>query len=187
MTPRVLLVDNYDSFTYNLFHLIASAAGVEPVVVRNDEPVPPGEWTHIVLSPGPGRPDIERDFGVCSTLIREARVPLLGVCLGHQGLCGSFGAAVIQSSEPAHGMPDEILHTGTSIFEAIPQRFRAIRYHSLEVVPPLPDCLELLAWNAEGTVMAVRHRERPLFGVQFHPESAQSEYGAELMRNFLSR
>jgi para-aminobenzoate synthetase len=183
-----LIVDNYDSFTFNLVHAVASITGEMPIVVRNDEM----EWEEIrgldfdsvIISPGPGRPDRERDFGVSRDVILNAAVPVLGVCLGHQGIAYLFGGQVVQV-EPVHGQPSEILHDGDSLFRGIPQRFSAIRYHSLAVKEPLPDELRKIAWSSDGTVMALRHVTRPIWGVQFHPESVSTEFGVELLRNFL--
>lgn len=184
-----LIVDNYDSFTFNLVSLVAIATGETPLVIRNDEmnreEIKRLGCSSIVISPGPGRPDRERDFGVSADVIRHAEVPVLGVCLGHQGIASAFGGEVRQT-EPVHGYPSEIFHNGDELFRGIPSPFSAIRYHSLAVMEPLPAELRKIAWTADGTVMALRHVSRPLWGVQFHPESICTEYGLELIRNFLS-
>jgi para-aminobenzoate synthetase len=184
----VLIIDNYDSFTFNLVHAVAAITGEMPIVVRNDEM----DWEQIrgldfdavIISPGPGRPDRDRDFGVSRDVILHAAVPVLGVCLGHQGIACLFGGQVVQV-EPVHGRPSEILHDGDELFRGIPQRFPAIRYHSLAVIEPLPDELRKIAWSSDGTLMALRHVTRPIWGVQFHPESVATEFGVELLRNFL--
>jgi len=185
-----LIIDNYDSFTFNLVSLVVAATGETPVVFRNDELT----WeeirildpSSIIISPGPGRPDRPRDFGVSADVIRNAEVPVLGVCLGHQGIASVFGGQVVQT-EPVHGYASEITHSGDDeLFRGIPARFSAIRYHSLAVVEPLPAELRKTAWTLDGTIMALRHVTRPLWGVQFHPESICTEYGVELIRNFLS-
>jgi len=183
-----LIIDNYDSFTYNLVHAVESITGRAPIVIRNDEM----NWAeirglgadHIIISPGPGRPDRAGDFGVSMDAIRYAEVPLLGVCLGHQGIAQAFGGCVVQA-EPVHGRLAEVIHNGDELFAGIPERFSAVRYHSLVVEEPLPEVLRGIAWTADGTLMALRHVERALWGVQFHPESILTEYGIELLRNFL--
>jgi para-aminobenzoate synthetase len=185
---KTLLIDNYDSFTYNLFQLLAEANGDEPIVVRNDA----AEWAqlerlqfdNIVISPGPGSPDREGDFGVCAQAIRDARVPLLGVCLGHQGLSWIAGGKVVRAPEVMHGRISAVLHEDSPLFAGIPREFQAVRYHSLCVEQPLPDELEPIAWTSDGVLMAVAHRTRPQWGVQFHPESICTDYGRRLLANF---
>jgi para-aminobenzoate synthetase len=185
---RTLLIDNYDSFTYNLFQLLWEVGGTEPVVVRNDE----AEWGDlagegfeaVVISPGPGRPERERDFGVCAAAIRGAELPLLGVCLGHQGLGWVHGSPVVAAPTAMHGRIRAVEHSGSQLFAGIPRRFEAVRYHSLCLSRPLPDCLEEIAWSDDGVAMAVAHRSLPQWGVQFHPESVASEHGRRLLTNF---
>jgi para-aminobenzoate synthetase len=185
---KTLLIDNYDSFTYNLFQLLAEANGEQPVVVRNDgatwEELSRWEVDNIVISPGPGRPDHEKDFGVCADAIAKAEVPLLGVCLGHQGLGWISGAEVVHAPEVMHGRLSAVIHEDTPLFAGIPREFQAVRYHSLCVSQPLPDELEPIAWTSDGVLMAVAHRRRPLWGVQFHPESISTDYGRRLLANF---
>jgi para-aminobenzoate synthetase len=185
----VLIIDNYDSFTFNLVHAVAAITGEMPIVVRNDEmdwdEIRGLDFSHVIISPGPGRPDRERDFGVSSDVILNAAVPVLGVCLGHQGIAHLFGGQVSQV-EPVHGQLSEVIHDGDELFRGIPQRFSAVRYHSLAVMEPLPTELRKIAWSSDGTVMALRHVTRPIWGVQFHPESVSTEYGVELLRNFVS-
>jgi para-aminobenzoate synthetase len=185
---KTLLIDNYDSFTYNLFQLLAEVNGEEPVVVRNDA-APWDElaalgFDNVVISPGPGRPERVDDFGVCAEAIRNSAVPLLGVCLGHQGLGALYGATTVPAPEPVHGRLSAILHDDSSLFAGIPREFQAVRYHSLCVEQPLPDELRGIAWTSDGVLMALEHRERPLWGVQFHPESVCTEHGRRLLENF---
>jgi para-aminobenzoate synthetase len=183
-----LLIDNYDSFTYNLFQLLAEENGREPIVVRNDEAsweeLARLEFDNVVLSPGPGRPERQRDFGVCAEAIRRCEAPLLGVCLGHQGLGWVHGGRVASAPEPMHGRVRAVEHAGSPLFAGIPARFEATRYHSLCLDPPLPAELEEIAWADDGVVMAVAHRSRPQWGVQFHPESIATEHGRRLLDNF---
>lgn len=185
---KTLLIDNYDSFTYNLFQLLAEVNGEEPLVVRNDEARWPElatlDFDNVVISPGPGRPDRPADFGVCAEAIRDAEVPLLGVCLGHQGLGALCGAAVVPAPEPVHGRLSAILHDESPLFAGIPREFQAVRYHSLCVEQPLPDELRGIAWTSDGVLMAVEHRQRPLWGMQFHPESICTDHGRQLITNF---
>jgi para-aminobenzoate synthetase len=185
---KTLLIDNYDSFTYNLFQLLGEVNGAEPLVVRNDEAswaeLEALDFDNVVLSPGPGRPDRGGDFGVCTEAIRRSARPLLGVCLGHQGLGALCGAAVVSAPEPFHGRLSAVLHDDSPLFAGIPREFRAVRYHSLCVEQPLPDELRGTAWTTDGVLMALEHRERPLWGVQFHPESVCTEHGRRLIANF---
>ena len=185
---KTLLIDNYDSFTYNLFQLLAEVNGEEPVVVRNDA----GGWDelarlgcdNVVISPGPGRPERIEDFGVCAEAIRRSELPLLGVCIGHQGIGALYGAAVAPAPEPFHGRVSAVLHDDAPLFEGIPREFQAVRYHSLCVEQPLPSELRATAWTSDGVLMALEHRERPLWGVQFHPESVCTAHGRRLIENF---
>ncbi|HZL54181.1 MAG TPA: aminodeoxychorismate synthase component I [Solirubrobacteraceae bacterium] len=183
-----LLIDNHDSNTFNLFQLLALIEGEEPLVVRNDETdwsaLDVESFSKVVISAGPGRPDRPRDFGLSSSAIEAAELPLLGVCLGHQGLVIAHGGTVGPAPQPMHGRRSRIHHSGSEIFAGIPQDFLAVRYHSLAAHEPLPDELEITARTTAGTVMAVRHRERPHWGVQFHPESVETEFGEKLLRNF---
>lgn len=183
---RTLLIDNYDSFTYNLYQLISEVNGIEPTVVRNDEAgdLELARFDNIVISPGPGRPDVARDVGISAAVIAETDLPLLGVCLGHQGIVVAAGGTVAAAPAALHGYLDRIEHDDRDLFAGIPQGFTAVRYHSLCAEPPLPDSLEITATAADGVIMGVRHRSRPQWGVQFHPESIASEFGAALLRNF---
>jgi para-aminobenzoate synthetase len=189
MSPwmQTLLIDNYDSFTFNLFQLLAEVNGKEPIVVRNDEAtwdvLERLEFDNVVISPGPGRPDVESDFGVCAEVIRHCEKPLLGVCLGHQGIGWVEGGEVAPAPEPMHGRVVEIEHDGSPLFNGIPSPFKATRYHSLSLKRPLPPTLREIA-TADGVPMAIEHRGRPQWGVQFHPESIATPLGKRLLENF---
>lgn len=185
----LLLIDNYDSFTYNLVHYLGEL-GADVVVKRNDaldvQAVLALRPECIVLSPGPCDP---AQAGICLPLTAaaaEARIPLLGVCLGHQTIGQAFGGNVVRCHEIVHGKMGSMHHAGKGVFRGLPSPFLATRYHSLIVDrATLPDCLEVTAWLEDGTIMGLRHRERLIEGVQFHPESIASEHGHQLLRNFL--
>jgi para-aminobenzoate synthetase len=188
--PKTIIIDNYDSFTYNLYQLCAVVSGTAPVVIRNDDHV---GWRalrqerigRIVISPGPGRPDRQADFGLSLAALTELDVPVLGVCLGHQGICHLAGAELKYAPEVMHGRCSLIHHTGRGLFEGIPSPFSGVRYHSL-LVGETPPVLEPIAWADDGALMAVRHSLRPVWGVQFHPESICTEHGARIIENFMS-
>ena len=185
----LLLIDNYDSFTYNLFHYLGEL-GAEVAVRRNDEIDAAAAMamrpSAILLSPGPCDPD---QAGVCLELIAAAaaaRTPLIGVCLGHQAIGQAFGGRVVRAREIVHGKLGSIRHAGAGVFRGLPSPFQATRYHSLIVErASLPGELEITAELADGTIMGLQHRELPIHGVQFHPESIASEHGHALLRNFL--
>jgi para-aminobenzoate synthetase len=188
MRLRTLLVDNHDSYTFNLFQLIAEVNGTEPVVVTNDDPMlaelSMGAFDNVVISPGPGRPQCWRDIGFVADLLRRTELPVLGVCLGHQAIAYQAGAHVGSAPRPRHGHLSQITHRGDDLFAGIPAEFTAVRYHSLCVQEPLPEALAATAWAEDGVIMAVRHRELPRWGVQFHPESIATHYGREILANF---
>jgi anthranilate synthase component 2 len=185
----LLLIDNYDSFTYNLVHYLGEL-GADVVVHRNDaldvQAAMALRPEAFVLSPGPCDP---AQAGICLALTAaaaETRTPLLGVCLGHQTIGQAFGGKVVRCHEIVHGKMGAMHHAGKGVFAGLPSPFNATRYHSLVVErETLPDCLEVTAWLEDGTIMGLRHRERPIEGVQFHPESIASEHGHQILRNFL--
>jgi anthranilate synthase component 2 len=184
----LLVIDNYDSFTWNLVHYLGEL-GADVAVRRNDQidvaDVRAMAPEAIVLSPGPCDPD---KAGICLELVRAcgSRIPVLGVCLGHQAIAQAFGAGIVRAPSPMHGKLSRIRHDGKGVFRNIPDNFEATRYHSLTVDPQtVPPCLSVTATAEDGAIMGVTHREHPLHGVQFHPESIASEHGRALLRNFL--
>ena len=187
--PNILIIDNFDSFTYNIVHQVAAITGANPVVRQNDSltwpEVEQGDFGAIIIAPGPGTPADLRDFGINGEVIRKARIPILGVCLGHQGIGLQFGATVAHAPEPVHGRICTVTHNRQALFEGIPRSFEATRYHSLIVERPLPAELEEIAWTDDGLLMGLRHRSRPLWGIQFHPESVGTPAGTRLIENFL--
>jgi anthranilate synthase/aminodeoxychorismate synthase-like glutamine amidotransferase len=187
-SPAVLLVDNYDSFSHNAVDLLTQL-GAEVTVRRNDEvsveEVLEGPWRAVVLSPGPGRPE---DAGVCVPLLRAlgGRLPVLGICLGHQALAEAYGGRVVRAVRPLHGTATEVGHRGEGLLRGLPDPFRAARYHSLVVDPSRPGRgLRATAWSIEGEVMALEHETDPVHGVQFHPESYLTPEGPRILAAFL--
>jgi para-aminobenzoate synthetase len=183
-----LLVDNYDSYTYNVFHLLAAVRGEEPIVVHNDmvtwRALSRWDFDAIVLSPGPGHPRRWHDFGVCADILRFSQVPVLGVCLGHQGLGQVLDGLIDSAPVAMHGRLSRVEHVGEGLFAGIPQGFSVVRYHSLAVSGALGPEGRVTAWTEDGVVMGIEHRTRPLWGVQFHPESIATEHGRALVENF---
>jgi len=184
----ILMIDNYDSFTWNLVQYLGEL-GDTPVVKRNDAITPDeiaaAKPRAIVISPGPGRPD---DAGVSKDVIRRfsGAIPILGVCLGHQCIGEVFGGRVVQAERLVHGKTSAIIHTGRGLFLDVDNPFQATRYHSLIVAREgLPDTLQVMAWTPENEIMAIRHREHETWGVQFHPESILTTSGKDILRNFL--
>ena len=184
----ILVVDNYDSFTWNLVHYLAEL-GAETRVVRNDELTPDEAWAlkpeAVLLSPGPCSPN---EAGICLGLLASApeAMPIFGVCLGHQAMGQAFGGEVIRAKALMHGKTSPIEHEGKGVFRGLPSPFTATRYHSLAVRrETLPEALEITAWTADGEIMGLSHRTRPIHGVQFHPESIATEHGHDLLANFL--
>lgn len=186
----ILLIDNYDSFTFNLVHYLGELG--EVCDVRRNDALTAQEAIAlkpdaIVLSPGPCSPN---EAGVCCDLIAKAagEIPIFGVCLGHQAIGQVFGADVVRAPMPMHGKISPVFHNNTDVFSGLPSPFNATRYHSLTLEPSsIPDVLDVTAWTEDGIIMGVRHKHYPISGVQFHPESIASEYGHELIRNFLTQ
>jgi len=184
----ILLIDNYDSFTYNVYQYIADL-GYEVRVVRNDritlEEIEAGGYSAIVISPGPGTPD---DAGISRDAVKRfaGKMPILGICLGHQVIGEAFGGKVIRAPQPIHGKVSPVLHNGEGIYEGLPSPFPAGRYHSLIVEKnSLPECLEITAFTEDGLIMGLKHKEYRIEGVQFHPESILTQGGRTLLANFL--
>ena len=184
----ILVVDNYDSFTWNLVHYLAEL-GAETRVVRNDDLTAAEAWAlrpeAVLLSPGPCTPN---EAGICLAILDTAplEMPIFGVCLGHQAMGQAFGGEVIRAKALMHGKTSPIEHEGRSVFKGLPSPFTATRYHSLAVRrETLPDALEVTAWTADGEIMGLAHKSRPIHGVQFHPESIATEHGHDLLANFL--
>ncbi len=190
---KTLIIDNYDSFTYNLYQLVGELEG-NPEVVRNDKlttlDIKRGMYTHIVISPGPGDPSDRQYFGVCSDVIQifGSRIPILGVCLGHQGIIYAFGGQIVRAKVIKHGKTSNIRHNGRGIFEGIKDLVKGMRYHSLVGdIESLPVCLEITAESIDDReIMGIRHKNYPVFGIQFHPESIGTDYGNLIIKNFLS-
>ncbi len=185
---RTLLIDNYDSFTFNVAQALAGANGVEPIVIKNDamtyDELARLDFDNIVISPGPGAPGNERDFGVCGDVVRYASCPILGICMGFQGIALLSGARVTTAPEPCHGRGNFINHEGADLFDGVPSPFFGIRYHSLHVPSLEGTDLVPTAWTDDGILMGFRHRSRPVWGVQFHPESVATEHGRRIFENF---
>ncbi|HKO38135.1 MAG TPA: aminodeoxychorismate synthase component I [Solirubrobacterales bacterium] len=185
---KTLLVDNHDSYTYNVFHLLAAASGEEPMVVNNDavswRVLTRMDFDAIVLSPGPGHPSRWHDFGVCRDILRNSEVPVFGICLGHQGIGNLLEGTVNRAPMAMHGRLSRVNHEGKGLFKDVPQGFSVVRYHSLAITtPPGPEG-RVVAWADDGVVMGVEHTKRPIWGVQFHPESISTEYGLKIAQNF---
>jgi anthranilate synthase component 2 len=190
---RILILDNYDSFVFNLYQAVGEIGGSAPTVLRNDaadiEQITAFDPTHIIVSPGPGDPRRMKYFGACRDVIVELgpTVPLLGVCLGHQGIAAAFGGEVVRGPVPTHGKTSLIVHDSEGVFQGIASPMEAMRYHSLVVSKEgLPGDLQVTATTPDGVVMGVRHRTHPIHGVQFHPESIGTPAGRELIANFLA-
>ncbi|WP_310530181.1 aminodeoxychorismate/anthranilate synthase component II [Nocardioides sp.] len=186
MPPDVIVVDHHDSYTWNLVHLVAGVTGVLPRVVQHDAVTVADVLghSHVILSPGPGHPGDVADFAVGTEVLLAGTTPVLGVCLGMQGLVTAYGG-VVSRVEPAHGDVAVIRHDGAGVFAGLPTIFDAVRYHSLAATM-LPPSLVASAWSEDGVVMGVRHRSLPLEGVQFHPESILSSCGFDMIANFLA-
>ncbi len=189
---KILIIDNYDSFTFNLYQLVGEITKTTPIVSKNDKLTYQQFLTinpeAVIISPGPGNPGNKKDFGISSEIIAKAQIPILGVCLGHQGIGAIFGGKILYAPEVMHGRTSNIYHDGTGLFQHIPQGFTAVRYHSLIIdEKSLPKDINKTAWTKSNIIMGIQHTTRPLWGVQFHPESIGTEYGKTLMENFLSK
>jgi anthranilate synthase component 2 len=203
----ILIIDNYDSFTYNLYQIVGEVVLSsnkqvaidrelreklsEIKVIRNDEmdlsQIIDLQPERIIISPGPGNPVNKRDFGVCRLVIENLgeKIPILGVCLGHQGIFSTFGGKIIHH-EPVHGKQSELTHDNSELFQGIPNPLMAARYHSLICDPEtIPESIEITAQTHDGIIMALKHKEYPIFGLQFHPESIGTEDGQKVIKNFL--
>jgi len=186
----ILIIDNYDSFTYNIYQLVGKYTQNKKVV-RNDEitieTIKKIKPSHIILSPGPGNPKNERDFGICKKIIQEFKeIPILGVCLGHQGIFVEYGGNIIKTL-PVHGKKNIIFHEKSSLFKNIPKKFEIIRYHSLICdKSSIPKEIKVTSLTDDDIIMSIEHEEYPTFGIQFHPESIGSSYGDDIIKNFLN-
>lgn len=185
----ILIIDNYDSFTYNLYQLITKFT--EEIIVKRNNKITLKEIeeinpSHIIISPGPGNPTVERDFGICSQVITKFReIPILGVCLGHQGIYSKYGGKIIKTL-PVHGKTDEITHKKSELFHNIPERFEIVRYHSLICdSSSIPDEMIVTSTTDDNIIMSIEHERYPTYGIQFHPESIGSTYGDKIIENFL--
>jgi anthranilate synthase component II len=188
---NILIIDNYDSFVYNLYQYLGQL-GARVIVKRNDQvtrsEIQQMQLSHIVLSPGPGHPKEPRDFGICLSLIQEpvVPVPVLGVCLGCQGIAYAYGANVIAAPTIVHGKTDTIRHDEKGLFQEIPQNISVMRYHSLMISgESLPSCLKVTATTSDGIIMGIAHKSKPVFGLQFHPESIGTPLGKRILQNFV--
>ncbi|HEY0196559.1 MAG TPA: aminodeoxychorismate/anthranilate synthase component II [Methanobacterium sp.] len=186
----ILIIDNYDSFTYNLYQMVGQIEN-KINVLRNDEitieEIKELNPDAIIISPGPGNPTNERDFGICTRIIKElgGEIPILGVCLGHQGIFATFGGEIIRT-EPVHGKTSQIFHNGEDIFQGIQNPLSAARYHSLLCNDQtVPDCMEITAKTSEGLIMGIKHQSKTIIGLQFHPESVGTYEGINLLKNFV--
>lgn len=186
---KILLIDNYDSYTYNLYQLLAELSGELPLVIKNDElsweEIQNLSFDAVVISPGPGSPTKEEDFGICKRVILEIEKPIFGVCLGQQGIYHAFGGEVSRAPEPMHGRLSKIFHQERGIFRGLEQGIEVVRYHSLLCQGDVPECLQVDARTEEGLIMAISHRDKPIWSVQFHPESICTQKGREMIANFL--
>lgn len=187
---RSLIIDNYDSYTYNLYQLIGKVSGLEPIVIKNDEmtydEILNLNFDNVIISPGPGSPDKKKDFGICKDIIEKLNKPILGICLGHQGIYYCHGGEVVRAEEPMHGRQSSVNHNGKGLFKGIKNNFTVTRYHSLTCQDQELDDIEINARTPEGIVMGISHKTKPIYGLQFHPESIASECGEELINNFIN-
>lgn len=189
---KTLILDNYDSFTYNIYQYVGELGG-NPEVIRNDkitlEQIRANKYTHIIISPGPGHPANDADFHVCKEVILEMKgeVPILGICLGLQGMVHHLGGDVIHASEIMHGKTSIITHTGSILYETLPETIEVMRYHSLVAKPEtLPEVFTITSTTPDGAIMSIEHNTLPMYGIQFHPESIGTPDGKKMLENFLT-
>ena len=187
---KTLIIDNYDSFTYNLYQMFYKVSGEEPIVIKNDkyswQQIENMDYDNVVISPGPGNPEKTTDFGVCGEIIKKCKKPILGICLGHQGIYSSCGGKIVNAPVPMHGRVCKVHHNSTGLLKGIPTPFACVRYHSLMCDNSnVPSDIEIIARTEDNIIMGIRHKHRPIWGVQFHPESICSEYGNIIAQNFL--
>lgn len=188
---KTLIIDNYDSFTYNLYQLFYKVSGEEPIVIKNDEctwkEIKKMNYDNVIISPGPGNPDKKSDFGVCGEVIRNCEKPILGICLGHQGVYLKSGGKIISAPTPMHGRVSKVYHSDSGLLKEIPSPFTCVRYHSLMCDNEnVPSEIEIIAKTEDDIIMGIKHKFKPIWGVQFHPESICSEYGNIIAKNFLN-
>ena len=185
---KTLIIDNYDSFTYNIYQLVAQINSQKPIVVTNNQlswaEIQQYNCDNVIISPGPGNPEKESDFGVCGEVLLKSQIPILGICLGHQGLGYYYGCKVVKAPEPFHGRVSSIYHHGDSLFASIPSPFKVARYHSLLLASPVCDDFKVIATTDNNLIMGIKHQSKPFWGVQFHPESIASQFGKQLLINF---
>lgn len=189
---KTLIIDNFDSFTYIICDYISQLGGNPQVFKNNEIPasdIEKNKYTHIIISPGPGTPSRKKDFGVCTEVIKKfyKKIPILGICLGHQGIAHVFGAKIVKAPSPVHGkQSDIILDTADPLFKNLPRKIKAMRYHSLIIKPEtLPPNFKITAKTKDNLIMAISHKKIPLFGIQFHPESIGTPQGKKILKNFL--
>ncbi|WP_324281944.1 aminodeoxychorismate synthase [Cyanobacterium aponinum UTEX 3221] len=188
---RTLIIDNYDSFTYNIYQLVAEINQEKPIIITNNQlswqEIEDNNFDNIIISPGPGNPKNRKDFGVCQDVLLNSNIPILGICLGHQGLGYYYDAQITKAPEPYHGRISKVYHNSNSIFDGIPSPFSVVRYHSLLIAnnpANFPSNLEIIAHTEDNLIMGIKHKLKPFWGVQFHPESICSEYGEQILTNF---
>lgn len=183
---KTLIIDNFDSFTYNLYQYMGEVCGEEPAVVLNNvsyNSISLKRYDCVIISPGPGSPNCPADIGVSAKIIRDAAIPILGVCLGHQAIGHIHGMDIVHAPEPVHGRMSRVKHKGIGIFKNLPPEISVVRYHSL-MIKTLREPFALTAWTEDGLIQGIQHKYLPIHGVQFHPESICSQFGKEILSNF---
>ncbi len=183
---RTLIVDNFDSFTYNLFQYMAELCGEEPTVILNTDDIEHFDFKQydcVIISPGPGTPACAADVGISVNIIQQTSIPLLGVCLGHQCMAHTYGMEIVHAPKPMHGRISVIKHNNKGVFQGLSSDLSVVRYHSL-AIKKIQSPFEITAWGEDGVIHGIQHKDRPLHGIQFHPESICTEEGKNLLRNF---